>query len=417
MVASPLWGAKYSISLICPYYGFNLTCGSTDFQAEVQGCEPSKPTCKLQDQVSFRSPTKLQAAVRENDTVLLEWEVQNTGWVTTTTTLVLTDEKKNELTNIELSYKDTRVTVQGLAKDQLYNVTFKPDAPNLSHVPTFTFSLNIMKWSDAVTTDEDPIEGFGAFVGDVSLSARILWNGTLKVSWEQAVAGGIGWETIDTGNNITTAEPTDGSTNIMEIEMSAQTYSLTLGNSDDDLDVQNMTVDGNEVGFMWLFEQLYIENFYWIEIICNFGNISIKCGSKTIFTEKPLYLSELNERIMVYTSVEDGAGWAEQENNCRQGAGNLVSLATDIENGLLEPVVGGRNTKDEEYWLGLNMCLDNTGDLWSDGSLWSHSRLPRVNAQLSGVSCCIKAVKLDNTFTWLGETCDALLPAICEFKP
>lgn len=58
-----------------------------------------------------------------------------------------------------------------------------------------------------------------------------------------------------------------------------------------------------------------------------------------------------------------------------------------------------------------------SGRTWSDGSIWRHSRLYNRNSQLSSTTCCIKATWGADQYNWFGEVCDALHPAICEYRP
>ena len=63
--------------------------------------------------------------------------------------------------------------------------------------------------------------------------------------------------------------------------------------------------------------------------------------------------------------------------------------------------------------------LNSTGkSIWSDSSPWVDHRLPSVDSGITGATCCIKAERDITTevYSWRGEACGALLPAICEFK-
>ena len=63
--------------------------------------------------------------------------------------------------------------------------------------------------------------------------------------------------------------------------------------------------------------------------------------------------------------------------------------------------------------------LASIGQLWVDGGAWQFSLLPQGNAGISAATCCIKSVFDPSTwgYIWLGEHCNAPLPAVCEHQP
>lgn len=65
------------------------------------------------------------------------------------------------------------------------------------------------------------------------------------------------------------------------------------------------------------------------------------------------------------------------------------------------------------------MNVSFLGNLWSDDEKGDNLMLPRIENGLSGTSCCIKADidTSENKLIWLGMPCNALLPALCEYKP
>ncbi|XP_068226858.1 uncharacterized protein [Palaemon carinicauda] len=190
-IPSPLWGAKYTISLKCVYQGFNLSCGNDSINAEVIGCNPKESTCLLQNQVIFRRPLWLQAAVVDEEKVDLTWSSASSGWITSEVILRVVDNDLEEVDTLSLSNKEEKVTVTGVTGGNNYSVTFIPTA-NSVELATFSFNLYILAW-DGVILSEKEI-GYGAFVTDVSLTAAILWNGTLRVTWTPALVIGVSWE-------------------------------------------------------------------------------------------------------------------------------------------------------------------------------------------------------------------------------
>ena len=44
-VPGPIWGATYTLSLICPHQGVNINCGTVTIAATVDGCNPNLKPC------------------------------------------------------------------------------------------------------------------------------------------------------------------------------------------------------------------------------------------------------------------------------------------------------------------------------------------------------------------------------------
>ncbi|KAK7066469.1 hypothetical protein SK128_013063, partial [Halocaridina rubra] len=166
---------------------------------------------------------------------------------------------------------------------------------------------------------------------------------------------------------------------------------------------------------------LVFEKLYEVSLICHFGEVSVTCGQTTAYTALPLHWTTIEGDIIIHAAANGLGGWTRQERQCQLGAGTLVSLANSFEDDRLLGALSASGPKPsiDTYWLGLNMCPENEGSLWSDGSLWGHSRLPNVGSMLGSGTCCIKAVwnPVMKYYTWLGEACDALLPGICEYHP
>ena len=48
--------------------------------------------------------------------------------------------------------------------------------------------------------------GFGAFLADLSLDVRVLWNGTIRVTFDQGQVKGLPAEAADAGEGLSTLE-------------------------------------------------------------------------------------------------------------------------------------------------------------------------------------------------------------------
>ncbi|XP_064084382.1 uncharacterized protein LOC135200057 isoform X2 [Macrobrachium nipponense] len=201
-VPSPLWGATYTISLKCVYQGFNLSCGNDTIDAEVTGCDPKESTCLIQNQVVFRRPLWLQAAVVGEEKVELTWSSASNGWITSEVILRVVDNDLEEIDTLSLSNTEEKVTVTGVTGGNNYSVTFIPTANSLE-LAMFSFNLYILAW-DGVRLSTKEI-GYGAFVTDVSLSAAILWDGTLRVTWTPALVLGVSWEEDESSPPVTSS--------------------------------------------------------------------------------------------------------------------------------------------------------------------------------------------------------------------
>nr|XP_053639020.1 uncharacterized protein LOC128693351 [Cherax quadricarinatus] len=165
--------------------------------------------------------------------------------------------------------------------------------------------------------------------------------------------------------------------------------------------------------------QLTFLTEYQVNLTCHFGPVTVQCGTTKTYTALPLLLTKMDGMTVVYTVLEGRAGWQQQEARCHRGEGTLVSLPTHYEADLLRDALLKTSSVPllDTYWLGLNMCPDYTGSVWSDGSIWHESLLSSTNAQLSSTTCCVKANWDKYQYIWTGEVCGALLPAVCEFHP
>ncbi|XP_037798467.1 uncharacterized protein LOC119593586 [Penaeus monodon] len=503
MITGPLWGAIYAIALKCEYQGLSLNCGGSTLDAKVVGCNVTEQSCRIQNQVVFRRPSELKAEVVGEGEVQLSWTTEKAGWVTPTSSLEITDPEGNLVDQKTLSNKNNSVRVTGVSGGNNYTVTFIPEADS-ENLPRFYFSLHIIAWRDVTTSPRK--DGYGAFVTDVDLSATIIWNGTLRVTWMSATVLGVTWNgdvttttadadattttappttttvmatttlsttaasptttnavttqppnTTDTTANIstttfpmtstttaapttttavpstttTTPPPTTTSTTTTKAVTEAPSLSVEHNTANAFMYTVTLSSDKGEVEHnVSMTSSPYMRHDFWymsmekqysIALTCHFGGVSVQCGSYVLYVDKPLQWSDVNERFVVYAEGRGLGGWEHQEMECRKGAGTLVSLATYEEDERLLTALVAKGTPPhlDAYWLGLNMCPDYDGDVWSDGSLWQHSRLPNVRPMLSSETCCIKAVwkpEVQN-YNWLGENCEALFPTVCEFHP
>nr|XP_027236785.1 uncharacterized protein LOC113828045 [Penaeus vannamei] len=492
MITGPLWGATYAIALVCEYQSLSLNCGGSTLDAKVVGCNVTEQSCRIQNQVVFRRPYGLKAEVVGEGVVQLTWTTEKAGWVTPTSSLEITDPEGNLVDQKTLSNKNNSVSVTGVSGGNNYTVTFIPEADS-DNLPRFYFSLHIIAWRDVTTSER--LEGYGAFVTDVDLSATIIWNGTLRVSWVPATVLGVTWDGVATSTT-TTAAPTTTTTTAMTTTTALPTTTApsttTTGQPTDTTQTVNMSTTTSPMAsttttaapttttpvpstttttptsttairpdtvapslsvqhntakaFMYTvtlssdkgeveqnvsmttspsmrldFWYMSMEKQYSIALTCHFGGVSVPCGSHVLYVDKPLQWSNVNDRFVVYAEGRGLGGWEHQEKECRKGEGTLVSLATYEEDERLLTALVAKGTPPhlDVYWLGLNMCPDYDGDVWSDGSLWQHSRLPNVRPMLSSETCCIKAVWRPERqiYNWLGEDCQALFPTVCEFHP
>ncbi|KAK8375597.1 hypothetical protein O3P69_008418 [Scylla paramamosain] len=204
--------------------------------------------------------------------------------------------------------------------------------------------------------------------------------------------------------------------------MTAITYTLniTYGNEQASETVQQGegSAPGEPVMRMFM-TQISFQTLYTVSIMCSFGSISLECGTTSTFTELPLHIVQVDGQDVVHMVADGRAGWAQQEARCRRGDGNLVSLSTREEEALLvRSLTRDPSQQLSNFWLGLNLCQTYTGRRWSDGSVWRDIwRVYNPNSQLSSTTCCIKAAWNVNQYSWVGEACDALLLAICEYRP
>ncbi|XP_071515219.1 uncharacterized protein [Panulirus ornatus] len=164
---------------------------------------------------------------------------------------------------------------------------------------------------------------------------------------------------------------------------------------------------------------LTLEKQYNITLICHFGNISIECGQAKTYTAAPLYSTYLDGELVIYTVAEERASWEQQEVQCRRAGGTVVSLSTEEEDLQVCDALAHSpyRTSLQAFWIGLKMCVGGSGTLWSDGSKWPGYRKVSDIRHLSTSTCCIKAVWDRDHPSWVGEMCNAILPALCEFHP
>ncbi|ROT60764.1 LAT-2, isoform b, partial [Penaeus vannamei] len=432
-------GNRYAIALVCEYQSLSLNCGGSTLDAKVVGCNVTEQSCRIQNQVVFRRPYGLKAEVVGEGVVQLTWTTEKAGWVTPTSSLEITDPEGNLVDQKTLSNKNNSVSVTGVSGGNNYTVTFIPEADS-DNLPRFYFSLHIIAWRDVTTSER--LEGYGAFVTDVDLSATIIWNGTLRPT-DTTQTVNMSTTTSPMASTTTTAAPTTTtpvpstttttptsttairpdtvapSLSVQHNTAKAFMYTVTLSSDKGEVE-QNVSMTTSP-SMRLDFWYMSMEKQYSIALTCHFGGVSVPCGSHVLYVDKPLQWSNVNDRFVVYAEGRGLGGWEHQEKECRKGEGTLVSLATYEEDERLLTALVAKGTPPhlDVYWLGLNMCPDYDGDVWSDGSLWQHSRLPNVRPMLSSETCCIKAVWRPERqiYNWLGEDCQALFPTVCEFHP
>ncbi|XP_042891292.1 uncharacterized protein LOC122265894 isoform X2 [Penaeus japonicus] len=225
--------------------------------------------------------------------------------------------------------------------------------------------------------------------------------------------------TASPSTTTTKTTPKEAATSLQQNTAQAFMYTVTLSSDAGEVE-QNVSMT-NSPSMRYDFWYMSMEKQYSVSLVCHFGGVSVQCGSYVLYVDKPLQWSDVNDRFVVYAEGRGLGGWEHQEMGCRKGEGTLVSLATYEEDERLLAALISKGVPPalDAYWLGLNMCPDYDGEVWSDGSLWQHSRLPNVRPMLSSETCCIKAVWMpqQRNYNWLGEDCEALFPTVCEFHP
>ena len=128
-----------------------------------------------------------------------------------------------------------------------------------------------------------------------------------------------------------------------------------------DTSARSVSIKGSEK-LEATFKSLKLETEYKISIHCDYGGVVVQCGTATVYTALPIKLTEMNSQLYVYEGRSGGEGWYRQEENCKKGAGTLVSFGTRDEEELLRPaLIASLTTKFKYFWIGLNMCRQKKG--------------------------------------------------------
>ncbi|KAK3868759.1 hypothetical protein Pcinc_025878 [Petrolisthes cinctipes] len=419
MIAQPIYGAKYSASLTCVHQGEDLKCGSASVDAKPAACT-SNP-CPQNEK--GEGPRQGEARVVGTDKVELKWDYDPSGWITRDLDVELNDKDDTLVTKTTITREDTSVEMTGVAADQSYKVKFFPKLES-ERLAEFTFDLHTISWENMELAPENG--GYGAFLADVGLAADVLWNGTLKLTWRPAnVLGPLAQN--DTQDS--PSSPTERS--VAEEGSEASGYPAYLYKVEVTYDNEkwsaNVSVEvdeessGSDATLLRVdMPLLRFQTMYQVRLSCNFGQMFSQCGEASAFTAMPLQFAKMGGKTIVLTMTENRAGWEQQSTQCGRGHGFLASPATNEKTNLLAGALTDNFTDTSpqpSHWLGLIMCPHATGSPWSDGSKWDFKRVILENSQLSSVSCCIKFNWEGVQYQWLGEVCDALLPAVCEYKP
>ncbi len=126
-LSDPLWGARYSFSLLCTYRGIELDCGRHDIKAGVPHakaeCFSHDDECPIQDRVRFASPSNLMAASVSNGSTLVSWEEEGQGgWRAPGRSVTILDSKERRVTVA----RGKGTVVAALDPEEWFSMKFTP---------------------------------------------------------------------------------------------------------------------------------------------------------------------------------------------------------------------------------------------------------------------------------------------------
>ena len=333
-------------------------------------------------QVLFLSPARLVATTLGNNSVevsvaswgsdchpQVRWEDSEGGWRAPRRQLRLEEEAVSgtEVVRTEVGTGPGSVVLPVILPDRSYTLTFLPSGPRVPR--------DIGQVAVAVAL----LPGNLSFVAAVQLRSHVLWAGKLRVSWQPAVARGAGGR-----------------------QRGADGYQLVLRSGQQPTFVASVTVPSGQT--VHDFTGVELNQVYTVSLTCKFGDRSLACGTSHLSTAPPA----LVVGNTVYTQMGVARSWGESREECRAGAGYLVSLGNRSEE---ERVLGSVGASD--VWTGGNMCPDSPAPLysmWTDGSENSDTHFA-PDSGLEGDHCCVKAGRSG----WRGGLCSALLHGVCEF--
>ncbi|MPC10630.1 Adhesion G protein-coupled receptor L3 [Portunus trituberculatus] len=458
----PLWGATYSATVVCVHQGRQIGCGAASLTAVLDSCD----TC-IEDEVSwenvegatqttgygaFLADVSLSADVLWNGTLKLTWLSAQVCDMTsesaaqptmaavpqpTQTTQVIQTTQSSQTKDVPQATDTTAGVLQ--AADTTTTTTSIPQATDTTSITSISQATDRTATTQATQTPEGANNNGSAatdvpsLTDNVSPSEAVLTPPTRQpttlpqqtpslVPDIPLLAPGSPSPTTDaptlpppTGTVVTAVTYT---LNITYNNASIFFLRAPLEQASETVQQGEGSTPGEQVMrvFMTL---LSFQTLYTVSVVCNFGSISLECGTRSTFTDLPLHIVRVEGQDVVHVLADGRAGWAQQEARCRRGDGNLVSLSTREEEALLmRSLTRDPSRQPNNFWLGLNLCQTYTGTRWSDGSVWRDIwRVYNPDSQLSSTTCCIKAAWTMNQYSWIGEACDALLPAVCEYRP
>ena len=376
-IPSPVWGRDYQVVLTCWHHDLPLHCGQLSFTARPRpspACRAHSTFCS-EEKLLFVSPRLLTARLTEERRVEISWRSSTGGWRPPHTRLVLeeTQWERRLLSQTRQLRDNETLSVEGLQPDKTYQLSFTPQAPDISpQTAQSIFSLRLVRSGSALL----------AFVSDLDLEAAVVWAGGLAVSWRPAVAR---------------AEP--------GLSLAADMYRLVvrLGETEPTF-LMATNLSGEETQHQ--VGGLSLGQVYTVSLTCVWAQLEVDCGQVTATTRPP----SLVEDRQVLSLLSRPHSWLDSERLCRAAGGHLVSLDEAREETLLEESLSSSPSRD--VWTGGNMCADSPAprdSMWSDGSDNHHTNFAG-DSGLAGGRCCI--YRTDSG--WRGGLCHDLKLGVCE---
>ena len=185
VVASPLWGSGYTISLMCWHHHLPVPCGSSVLTAVPQisaSCRAHSSFCQEEERIRFMSPAYLTSSFLANQSVLIKWRQGSRGWRTPTRILKILDRTGDSVYEKEYGVNEHEVAVTGLQPRAVYSLVFCPGGG--SNIPQEIGSVRM-----ELVVLKSEVGGLASFVSEVGLDASVDWRGRILVNWRSGRAG------------------------------------------------------------------------------------------------------------------------------------------------------------------------------------------------------------------------------------
>ena len=185
-VPSPLWGSRYTISLVCWHHHLPVKCGVSYLTAVPQissSCRAHSSFCQEEERIRFVSPEYLTAKLLINNSVHVKWRLGERGW-RAPSRLVRVEQKTGErIYEKESLLEDQQIFLENLNKLESYSLVFCPNGDGVpSEIGSVRLELSILPLREP--------GDWGAFISDVSLQASVDWRGSIVVEWREGRATG-----------------------------------------------------------------------------------------------------------------------------------------------------------------------------------------------------------------------------------